>query len=279
MPEPIWYYARGDVEKGPLTSAQIKALATAGKIRPDDYVWKEGMENWLPAGEVKELFPADAAKPKEKDPDSSKPGEKGAEPGKAEKFRRKPEPAGPASRSLPTDPQQLIRLASRIALLVGIVTVVLARGCDSIGVRYIARLKAISTSAESRFQAEWEQRRQALETQKNALQEQSQRSPAEQADLQDLSKKIAELDQQKQAEESRLRRSRWRELETNATLAGDNNVMWGFWRELLFQFGALVLASGLVAVAYSSEGPERWICLVVLAVVVYSIFNGSPLGD
>ena len=32
MTDPVWYYARGDVEKGPLSIAQMRALAAAGKI-------------------------------------------------------------------------------------------------------------------------------------------------------------------------------------------------------------------------------------------------------
>src|SRR5262245_10616945 len=66
MADPVWYYARGEVERGPFTLTQIKALANASKLRPDDLVWKEGMDNWTAAKEVAELFPpaglvADAA--------------------------------------------------------------------------------------------------------------------------------------------------------------------------------------------------------------------------
>jgi hypothetical protein len=81
------------------------------------------------------------------------------------------------------------------------------------------------------------------------------------------------------AEERRLETSRWRTLRANANLASESNRMWGFWREILFQFGSLLLTLGLVAVAYGSKGPERTICLVVLAVIIYSIFIGNqPSG-
>ncbi|MFV1966904.1 MAG: DUF4339 domain-containing protein [Pirellulaceae bacterium] len=275
MPDPVWYYARGDVEKGPLSAAQIKALAAAGKIRPDDYVWKEGMDHWLPAGEVRELFSVETAKPKEREQDSGPSGDKRSDSDKTERRRQRRGSRGAALRSLAAEPQELVRLASRLSLLVGVLAVLLARGCDSLGARYAARLEAIAASAESRFQADWEQTRQELEQQKNAIQTRSQPSPSELAELRDLSTRLSQLDQKMREEESLLQASRWRAMKTNAILAGESNRMWGFWREMLFQLGTLVLAFGLVTVAYASDGPERWICLVVLAVIIYSVFNGS----
>ena len=65
MSDPIWYYARGESEQGPISSAQIKALAATGALRRDDLVWKEGMENWLPASDIDELFPNGSKKGKE----------------------------------------------------------------------------------------------------------------------------------------------------------------------------------------------------------------------
>ena len=62
MSESIWYYARGESEQGPISSAQIKALAATGALRRDDLVWKEGMQNWLPASDVDELFPSNKKK-------------------------------------------------------------------------------------------------------------------------------------------------------------------------------------------------------------------------
>jgi hypothetical protein len=48
---------------------------------------------------------------------------------------------------------------------------------------------------------------------------------------------------------------------------------------MLFQVGSVLLTLGLVTVAYGSKGPERTICLVVLAVIIYSMFIGNqPSG-
>ena len=52
-----WYYAQGNVPKGPVSAAEIKRLATAGDLAPSDLVWKEGMTDWSEASSAKELFP------------------------------------------------------------------------------------------------------------------------------------------------------------------------------------------------------------------------------
>jgi hypothetical protein len=64
-----WYYARDNKQNGPVSAVELKRLATAGEIKPDDLVWREGMAEWSPAKNVRGLFdeegraggPADAA--------------------------------------------------------------------------------------------------------------------------------------------------------------------------------------------------------------------------
>jgi hypothetical protein len=60
-----WYYAREDKTIGPMAPSEIKQLADAGQLKPDNLVWREGMEDWVPAEMVKGLFdqtePATAA--------------------------------------------------------------------------------------------------------------------------------------------------------------------------------------------------------------------------
>lgn len=51
-----WYYARGGEQFGPYSAADIKRLADAGKILPDDLVWRDGMDEWIAARKVKGIF-------------------------------------------------------------------------------------------------------------------------------------------------------------------------------------------------------------------------------
>lgn len=51
-----WYYAKNDQQFGPVTGAELRQLAVAGQITPDDLVWREGLESWIEARRVKGLL-------------------------------------------------------------------------------------------------------------------------------------------------------------------------------------------------------------------------------
>ena len=51
-----WYYARENKQMGPVSSLELKRLATAGELRPEDLVWREGMTEWSLASNVRGLF-------------------------------------------------------------------------------------------------------------------------------------------------------------------------------------------------------------------------------
>ena len=58
-------YSSGDERLGPVSPKKLKSLAAAGDLDPDALVWREGMEDWRPASEVKGLFPKWNASPPE----------------------------------------------------------------------------------------------------------------------------------------------------------------------------------------------------------------------
>jgi hypothetical protein len=51
-----WYYERDGEQHGPVTVAELKQLAAAGKLN-DARVKRDGMADWLPAAQVKGLLP------------------------------------------------------------------------------------------------------------------------------------------------------------------------------------------------------------------------------
>jgi len=57
MAEIQWYYAHEQQQMGPVSSAELKRLAAASQLFPEDLIWREGMEEWAPALRVKGLFP------------------------------------------------------------------------------------------------------------------------------------------------------------------------------------------------------------------------------
>lgn len=58
-----WWYAEKDKKTGPLEQGDLAQLIQSGKIGPRTMLWNEGMESWLPLGEIKELQTLKAAVP------------------------------------------------------------------------------------------------------------------------------------------------------------------------------------------------------------------------
>jgi hypothetical protein len=66
-----WYFARGNKQMGPVSAVDLKRLAAAGELLPDDLVWREGLTEWTKARNVRGLFdeeskPAAAEEPPSK---------------------------------------------------------------------------------------------------------------------------------------------------------------------------------------------------------------------
>lgn len=47
-----WYYSRDNQPAGPVAEAALCDLIARGDLRPNDLVWREGMPQWLPAGQA-----------------------------------------------------------------------------------------------------------------------------------------------------------------------------------------------------------------------------------
>ena len=270
MSDPIWYYARGESEQGPISSAQIKALAATGALRRDDLVWKEGMENWLPASDVDELFPNGKKKTK----DAAK------EPAPNAKESSKPAARPTVSRPvLPADLDmiQLIRSAGRGFVVLGVLIVLMSRGCDSLGVRKVARLQALAEIAESEFQRNWDRQKSDLEDEQQALRERGNLNNIDQQRLNNLPEEMTKLDREQQEQQRALRRGKWASYQIAAEDASSSNRTWAYWRQLGFLFGTMTLTIGLLFVTPTTEGPERWICLAMLTVILYSVYASNSV--
>jgi len=57
QPQSAWFYSRDGERTGPVTFADLRALAMKSELRPrTDLVWTHGMDGWKPAGEIDGLF-------------------------------------------------------------------------------------------------------------------------------------------------------------------------------------------------------------------------------
>jgi hypothetical protein len=50
-----WHYYLGGNSCGPVPEEQLVRFLASGNLPPDSLVWTEGMEEWLPAGQIPEL--------------------------------------------------------------------------------------------------------------------------------------------------------------------------------------------------------------------------------
>jgi hypothetical protein len=47
--ETDWYYSKNNDSRGPVPFSELERLALTGELLPEDYVWRGGMQVWLPA--------------------------------------------------------------------------------------------------------------------------------------------------------------------------------------------------------------------------------------
>jgi hypothetical protein len=95
-----WFYTEQGQRRGPVTWQQLQQLATAGQVKPNDLVWKNGMAQWVPASSQAGLFGAPAAPPPAPPapaPPPAPPPERGAPPSA-------PSRPAPAASNPPTSP-------------------------------------------------------------------------------------------------------------------------------------------------------------------------------
>ncbi len=59
----MWYYMEDEQQRGPIMEADLEALRREGKINSETLVWREGLANWQPLGEVATVTEAAAGSP------------------------------------------------------------------------------------------------------------------------------------------------------------------------------------------------------------------------
>lgn len=258
MADPIWYYARGEVERGPFTTIQIKALANAGKLRQDDLVWKEGMENWTSAKEVAELFPTD------RPAGEAKPAAPSTLASESPTTTRAayPELSAGATPEL----TQLFTIGGRACLVLGLLCVVLVRGCESLGERKVARLHA---AAKLQAAQEWQRNRGPIAGELKSLQEKPSLTPAERDRLRDATDSLNRLDVSRASEELSVAQR----LDVNR--ADAEYRAGAFMRGMTLHGGVLILLGGGIVLAMLAEGSDRWLGIGVLLIVCFSALASS----
>ncbi len=171
--------------------------------------------------------------------------------------------------------QAFAAMAGRPMLAVGLILVLLSRGCDSIGNRGVGRAQAKAQKVQTEFQDNWEADRTELENQIKTIQDKEEPAPEDSKNIADLRKQLSDLTTDQQKARQKLEQGKWRDMGIVARDAAVNNRINGYWREIFFVFATVILAVGLLAVSWVAEGTERMVCLIMLAILTFSIYIGG----
>jgi hypothetical protein len=153
-------------------------------------------------------------------------------------------------------------------LVLGLVMAITARGCDALAVKNVARLQGTLELEQRDFQADNTAATSGIENQLRP----TSLPPAQRTQLQ------KQLDDLKTAQDKRhteLQSGEWRELKDAAERAAIEARAGAYGRELLFLAGTILFAVGLLTTSLLGEGTERWLCVSLLAIVVFSLFVGG----
>ena len=263
----LWYYAKNDQQHGPVDDAELKSLIAAGKLQRSDDVWRDGMTDWQPAGTLPELFPAGPSSEQAVAPPpfpgiNTSPGRSNAT--IADTLRRSQ-----------FDLLRMVKPVGQLLLILGFLMVIGFKGCDTISQRYAERLKAQATLATREFNYEYDLRQSRLELDREEINAKPELTDYDQTRLEDIDESLSELQEQRNEEQRRLRRTTWQRLEHNANTADANRQQWSLFYTLGFVFGSMTLTVGLLIVGLTGEGAKTWICLGILAIIAFSIYVGG----
>ena len=93
--------------------------------------------------------------------------------------------------------------------------------------------------------------------------------------LETIDESLVELQESREKEQRRLRRTTWQRLQYAADTADANQLQWSLFHTLVFVIGSMVLVMGLLVVGLTGQGAQSWICFGMLAIIAFSIFVGG----
>jgi hypothetical protein len=195
---------------------------------------------------------------------------------------RAPSPAPPrisgrwqAASLRASDFNRLALLAGRPMVAIGLVLVLLSKGCDSVSLRNVDRAEAIAKNAREQFKEDAEAKKLALQREIDEINGRGETKAEEQSRILDLNKRKTDLAASAAKEQKAKESGEWRDLDIAAGSAITNHTVNGYWRELFFVFASVVLSLGLLIVSWGASGAERWVTLTMLAIITFSLFVGG----
>jgi len=198
-------------------------------------------------------------------------------------------------------------IAGIIPLLIlgGLFLVILARGCDTLGLRGVSQAVAKYSQVKEDFENKWAAKMAAYnkqldeaEFEKNRIQREASKigrstdsteeqkkeawdrsEKAEQVfedKKKDIDTKTEALRNDKEAERISLEYGSWLSLKKDADSAANVHASRSYWYGWMFLLGTMLLVFGLVGLAFTATGTvERVLSLGMIGVIVISLYIGG----
>jgi hypothetical protein len=175
------------------------------------------------------------------------------------------------------EPLTAAKPAGQWLVLFGLAAVLSAKGCDATFARRAASLdaRAERTRLEAEYDYDREEARLNNRLEKIRNTPAADRSPADNEELESLQEELSDLAEARRQEMQELRSGRLMQYEFAARRAKISLREWGLHTERLFSFGTLLFGAGLLIVGFTGTSAHRWLCLAMLAILIFSIYVGG----
>jgi hypothetical protein len=166
-------------------------------------------------------------------------------------------------------------VAGRPMVALGLILVLLSRGCDAIGKRGVDRAEMQVKLARDSFDDEWQKKNSDIADQITAIKDAKEPKPDDAEKIRKLEEQRSNLEKDQAKARKIFESGKLRSLTIAARDAAANNQVNGYWREVFFVLASILLAIGLLAVGWTAQGAERWISLIMLAIITFSLYIGG----
>jgi len=161
-------------------------------------------------------------------------------------------------------------------LILGLVLIVLSRGCDNISVAGTAVDRAKLRIAQSNFEYDTQSKLLPLQQQLQDVQRDTKlEAEARDKKLKEINDKLDKAQKQARTDKKELEAGKWRKLEYKSGTARNRSARGFYWRQWIFLFGSIALVVGLAVISGAGVGSERWAAMTLLGIVLVSIYLGG----
>ncbi len=147
----------------------------------------------------------------------------------------------------------LNNFVGRPLMYVGLLLVILGKGCDGLDARGVARTEALLVRAKYYFNTSFEKK-------------------IDQAIEEDDNERAENLRKLRDKERKKLEKGEWKDLQESMAVASINYPIAAYWHKWLDLAGTVLLLCGLILVAILAQSSERWIAYIMIGIITFSIY-------